>query len=59
MDVSRSGYKIVPTPGDGGQSCTVTFVLIIDMKLDQAGRRYVWEHWLRNFVLLREAATES
>lgn len=37
----------------------MTMVMIVDMKLGEGAKRYVWEHWLRAFIELRLAATDS
>jgi hypothetical protein len=64
MDVVRSGYSIEPAHGVGAHGTSiVTFVLIIDMKksLPEGERElpYAWEHWLRNFLDLKEACAKA
>jgi hypothetical protein len=61
MDVVRSGYSIEPAHGVGAHGTSiVTFVLMIDMKAPGGSEvPYAWEHWLRNFLDLKDACARA
>lgn len=60
----EQGYSIEPAHGVGAHGMSiVTFVLIIDMKKSppegESQVPYAWEHWLRNFLDLKEACAKG